>query len=51
MLDKKGHSILVIEHNLDLIKCGDWLLIARSVAVLEMSRESNWRVSGKGGGG
>ena len=22
----KGHSILVIEHNLDLIKCGDWII-------------------------
>jgi excinuclease ABC subunit A len=22
----KGHSILVIEHNLDLIKCADWLI-------------------------
>jgi excinuclease ABC subunit A len=22
----KGHSILVIEHNLDLIKCADWII-------------------------
>jgi excinuclease ABC subunit A len=22
----KGHSILVIEHNLDLIKCADWVM-------------------------
>lgn len=25
-LIEKGHSILVIEHNLDLIKCADWLI-------------------------
>jgi excinuclease ABC subunit A len=25
-LIEKGHSILVIEHNLDLIKCGDWII-------------------------
>ncbi len=25
MIDK-GHSILVIEHNLDLIKCADWII-------------------------
>jgi excinuclease ABC subunit A len=25
-LDRKGHSILVIEHNLDLIKCADWIV-------------------------
>ena len=23
---EKGHSILVIEHNLDLIKCADWII-------------------------
>ena len=22
----KGHSILVVEHNLDLIKCADWII-------------------------
>jgi excinuclease ABC subunit A len=22
----KGHSILVVEHNLDLIKCADWVI-------------------------
>jgi excinuclease ABC subunit A len=25
-LIEKGHSILVIEHNLDLIKCADWII-------------------------
>ncbi|WP_125719371.1 excinuclease ABC subunit UvrA [Flavobacterium ustbae] len=25
-LIEKGHSIIVIEHNLDLIKCADWIL-------------------------
>ena len=25
-LIKKGHSILVIEHNLDVIKCADWVI-------------------------
>jgi excinuclease ABC subunit A len=25
-LINKGHSILVIEHNLDLIKCADWII-------------------------
>ena len=23
---KKGHSIVVIEHNLDVIKCADWII-------------------------
>jgi excinuclease ABC subunit A len=23
---KKGHSIVVIEHNLDVIKCADWVI-------------------------
>jgi excinuclease ABC subunit A len=22
----KGHSIIVVEHNLDLIKCADWII-------------------------
>ena len=25
-LIKKGHSIVVIEHNLDVIKCADWII-------------------------
>ncbi len=25
-LIKKGHSIIVIEHNLDMIKCADWII-------------------------
>jgi excinuclease ABC subunit A len=28
----KGHSILVIEHNLDLIKCADWIIGVLKVA-------------------
>jgi len=26
MLIDKGNSVLVIEHNLDMIKCADWLI-------------------------
>jgi len=25
-LIEKGHSIIVVEHNLDLIKCADWII-------------------------
>ena len=25
-LIKRGHSILIIEHNMDIIKCADWLI-------------------------
>ena len=25
-LIKKGHSIICIEHNLDVIKCADWII-------------------------
>lgn len=25
-LIEKGHSIILIEHNLDLIKCADWII-------------------------
>ena len=23
---EKGHSVVIIEHNLDVIKCADWLI-------------------------
>jgi excinuclease ABC subunit A len=25
-LIEKGHSVMVIEHNLEIIKCADWLI-------------------------
>ncbi|MFW5851654.1 MAG: hypothetical protein ACOCWB_05475, partial [Bacteroidota bacterium] len=26
LLIEKGHTVLVIEHNLDIIKCADWII-------------------------
>jgi hypothetical protein len=34
----KGHSILVIEHNLDVIRCADWIIYLRTDGAIRAAR-------------
>jgi len=34
----KGNSILVIEHNLDVIRCADWIIYLRTDGAIRAAR-------------